>query len=78
MNFCYYIGSLWLQEFLWEDRRPGVFVPSFLSVRSKMSWRSQQIIVSAFFFHEHLPIFDELSKFLMSWIDFCESHFGSS
>ena len=44
-----------------------------------MSWRSLQIIVSPRgFLHENLPIFDGLSKFVMSWIDFFESYFDSS
>ena len=34
--------------------------------------------VASRFLHEHLPIFDELSKFVISWIDFSESRFGSS
>ena len=45
----------------------------------KMSGENLQIIVlPQGFLHKQLPIFNGLSKFVMSWIDFSKSHFGSS
>ena len=77
-TYCFYIASLWLRWFLWEDRRSEVFAPSSLCVWSQMPWRSLQMIVSPRdVLYEHL-IFDGLSKFVTSWIDFFESYFGSS
>ena len=59
-----------LDSFFGKDHRPEVFAPSFLCVWSQRPLRSLLIIVSPRgFWYEHLK-FDELSKFVMSWIDF--------
>ena len=76
---CFYVASLWLQCFSLRDRRPELGAPSFPCVWSQMLWRSQHIIIlPQGFLHEHLPTFDKQSNFVMSWIDFSKSHFGSS
>ena len=36
------------------------------------------ILLTQGFLHVHLQEFDGLSKFVMLWMDFPESHFGSS
>ena len=51
----FYIASLWLRRFLWDDRRPEVFAPSFLCVWSQTPWRSLQITVSPQGFFTRTP-----------------------
>ena len=63
----------------WGDRRPGVFAPSYFYVLSQMPQRSLQIIVSPRVFFTRIPSnIHELSKFVMLWIYFSESHFSYS
>ena len=40
---CFYIASLWLQQFLWVSRRRVILAPSFLCEWSQRLWRSRQI-----------------------------------
>ena len=77
---CFYKASLWLRRFLWGDHRLEAFAPSSRCVWSQRPWRNLQIILSSqgFFSDKHLLKFDGLSKFVMSWINFSQSHSDSS
>ena len=71
----FYTASLWLRRFLGG----GPLTRSICSVfpLHQMPWRSIIVLLCGFL-HEHLPIFDGQSKFVMWWLDFSESYFGSS
>ena len=76
---CFYIASLWLQRFLKVGRWRVVFALSSICVWRQRPWRSRQIILLPLgFLHVHLLEFEGLSKSVISWIYFSESHFGSS
>ena len=76
---CFYITSLWQQKFLFGRPLARSICSIFLlSMESNAIEKSTNNSVASFFFLKYLPIFEGMSKYVMSWIDFFVSHFGSA
>ena len=73
---CFYITSLWQRLFLWGDRSQEIFAPLCME-SNDLKKSTNNSVASRFFAWIPFGIW-WIVKYVMSWIDFSESHFGSS